>query len=274
MVLGRSAKLELIRRFVPLALAVLGIAGALTFLSMLSGLLCLAAAVGIYCALPRTRLPAGAVRPDISPGTLVSDGIGFLIGGPLSVVALFGAQLMVSPTITFLFLLLFLPASLCVPIFMASIRHETSWMRFFGNGFEVTQLGRTARLRYTDLQSMSVRQIRMPRSVSWLASFFGGYRPDRIAMLGGREDSKTLVFVSKGGMEVLASSEVIPDLQRILIGMDRAGVELPAGISERERKKIRRVRKRLYKEPAEPETEQLDVARIAATVRKYQQRKA
>ena len=55
--MGRTAKLELLRRLLPLFLGVLGIVGALSFLSPLSGLLCLIAGVGIYTAMPRPKVP-------------------------------------------------------------------------------------------------------------------------------------------------------------------------------------------------------------------------
>ncbi|WP_417670224.1 hypothetical protein [Roseibium sp.] len=272
--MGKIARLELFRRLVPLCLAVFGIMGAFSFLSLLSAALCLAAAVGIYCALPRTRIPKGAVRPDATPSVLVTDAIGFGVGIPLFSIAIIGSAHATSQGIIFLMLLLLVPASMCVPIFMAAVRHETSWIRFFGNGFEVTQLGLTARVRYTDLSAMRVRQISMGKHFGWLSAFFASAGRHRVSLVGAGEETKTLVFVSKGGGEILISSEVIPDLQRVLISMDRAGVELPEGISERERKKIRRVRKRMYRQPEEPQTEQLDVARIAATVRKYREQNA
>ncbi|WP_246542334.1 hypothetical protein [Roseibium polysiphoniae] len=272
--MGHSAKLELFRRLVPLFLAVLGIVGALTFLSPLSGLLCVIAGIGIYCAMPKQRLPTGAVRPAVQPGVLVTDAIGYVIGVPLFCLSLLGAAYGTGSATSLLFLTLLIPASFSILIFMTAIRQETSWIRFFGNGFEVTQLGLKARVRYTDLSSMRVRQVRLSRGLGWFFATLGSGTRRRIALLGDAEDSKTLIFVSKGGTEFAVSSEMIPDLQRVLIGMDRAGVELPEGISERERKKIRRVRERMYRKPDEPNMEQLDVARIAATVRKYQQRNA
>ncbi|WP_417687811.1 hypothetical protein [Roseibium sp.] len=266
--------MELVRRIIPLCLAVLGIVGAMSFMSLLSAILCGVAALGIYCALPRTRMPKGAVRPDANPSIIATDLIGFAIGVPLFALSIVGSAQAPNLTALFLFLLLMIPASMCVPVFMAAVRHQTSWIRFLGNGFEITQLGLTARVRYTDLSAMRVRQLTRSKSLGWLTGFIGSYDRRRITLVGNGDESKTFVFVSKGGSEFLVASEVIPDLQRILIGMDRAGVELPEGISERERKKIRRVRERMYKRPEEPNTEQLDVARIAATVRKYRQQTA
>ena len=241
----------------------------MTFLS--SGL-CLAAAVGIYCALPQPKKPKGAVRPDLNPSVGATDAIGFAVGIPLFSLALLGAGSRGSPLETLLYLALLLPAGLSVPIFMAAVRHQTSWIRFFGNGFEMTQLGLLIRVRYTDLSAMRVREMRFGRAANWLHSLLTATDRRRVALIGGRSESKTLVFQAKDGSEFLVSSELIPDLQRILIGMDRAGADLPEGISDRERKKIRRVRKRLYKETAEPQSEQVDVAAIAETVRKYRQR--
>jgi hypothetical protein len=270
--LGQSAKLELFRRIGPLFLAVLGIIGALTFMSLLSGVLCVAAGVGIYCALPHPKLPTGAVRPKPQLGVLLTDAIGFAVGITLFSLSLLGAVLAQGGAVSLVFLVLLLPASMSIPIFMISVQYETSWIRFFGNGFEVTQLGLSARVRYTDLRAMWIRQVKMRPGAGWFSVFFGGGSRKRIALLGGdASESKTLVFATKGGTEFAVSSEAIPDLQRVLIGMDRAGVPLPDGISERERKKIRKVRERLYRDTEESDTltEQADVARIAETVRKY-----
>ncbi|MEJ8475776.1 hypothetical protein [Roseibium algae] len=289
--MGRSAKLELLRRIVPLFLAVLGIVGATTFMTLLSGALCIAAGIGMYCALPQSKMPNGAVRPVIQPSVLVTDAIGFGVGVPLFSASLLGAGMSTGVAGFWLFFILMLPASLSIVFFMVAVRSETSWVRFFGNGFEVTQLGLTARVRYTDLNAMRIRQVHLARGLGWLSGLFDGNGRKRVSMLGSSEDSKTFVFIANSGTEFLVPSEGIPDLQRVLIGMDRAGVELPEGISERERKKIRRVRERMYRKPEDDETVTgcgtgsgvgketgtgsdtvpLDVARIAETVRKYRE---
>jgi hypothetical protein len=270
--LGKSAKLELIRRLVPLILGVLGIVGAMTFVSLVIGFLCIAAAIGVYAALPHPKVPTGAVKPDPKPPVIVTDLVGFTIGIPLYSLSLVGAGIASGAAVPFLLALL-LPASLCIPVFMIAVRQETSWMRFFDNGFEFAQLGMRARVPYFDLQSVRVRVWHAPGGIGWLLTWLGTQNRNKVALLSGSEQTKTLVFTRKDGSEFAVSSEIIPDLQRILVGMDRAGIDLPEGLSQWQLKRIKRVRERLYGRKPEPQTEQLDVARIAATVRKFQQQR-
>ncbi len=270
--MGRTAKLELLRRLLPLFLGVLGIVGALSFLSPLSGLLCLIAGVGIYTAMPRPKVPKGAVKPVPKPPVWMTDAIGFTVGISLFSLSFLGA-LYGSGAGVVLFAVLLVPASLSIPIFMIAVRQETSWMRFFGNGFEFAQLGLRARVPYVDLKGVRVRVWNARGGVGWLLSAVGSRSRGKVALLSGAEQTKTLVFTRKDGSQFAVSSEVIPDLQRILIGMDRAGVDLPEDLSERQRKKIRKTREKLYGRKPEPESEQVDVARIAAAVRKYRQNK-
>ena len=270
--MGKSAKLELLRRLLPLFLGVLGIVGALSFMSPLSGLLCLIAGVGIYAAMPRPKVPKGAVKPVPRPPVWITDLIGFTVGISLFSLSLLGA-LYASGTVLVFLAVLLVPASLSFPIFMIAVRQETSWMRFFGNGFEFAQLGLRARVPYADLKGVRVGVWRAQAGIGWLLSAIGSSNRGKVALLSGAEQTKTLVFTRKDGSQFAVSSEVIPDLQRILVGMDRAGVDLPEGLSERQRKKIRKTREKLYGRMREPDTEQLDVARIAATVRKYRQNK-
>lgn len=114
----------------------------------------------------------------------------------------------------------------------------------------------------------------MPRGIGWLLSALGSSDRRKVALLSGSEQTKTLVFTRKDGSEFAVSSEVIPDLPRILVGMDRAGIDLPQGLGDRQRMRTRKTRERLYGRPPEPDAEQLDVARIAATVRTYRQNAA
>lgn len=256
----------------PLFLGVLGIVGALSFLSPLSGLLCLIAGVGIYAAMPRPKVPKGAVKPVPRPPVWITDLIGFAVGISLFSLSFLGA-LYGSGAGVVLFAVLLVPASLSIPIFMIAVRQETSWMRFFGNGFEFAQLGLRARVPYVDLKAVRVRVWNARGGVGWLLSAVGSRSRGKVALLSGDEQTKTLVFTRKDGSQFAVSSEVIPDLQRILVGMDRAGIDLPEDLSERQRKKIRKTREKLYGRKPEPETEQVDVARIAAAVRKYRQNK-
>ncbi len=268
--MGKSAKLELFRRLMPLFLGIFGIIGALGFASVLIGVLCFAAAVGIYTAIPKPKVPIGAVKPSPKPPVVVTDLIGFTVGVPLFSLSFFGAVTADSSAAP-VFAALLIPASLSFMIFMIAVRQETSWMRFFDNGFEFAQLGMRARVPYSDLQSVRLRIWRAPGGFGWLLSALGSQSRKKVALLSGEEQTKTLVFTRKDETEFAISSEIIPDLQRILIGMDRAGISLPAGLSQRQQKRVRRDRERLYGRKVVPETEQLDVARIAATVRKFRQ---
>lgn len=267
--LGKSAKLELLRRLVPMLLGILGTVGGLGFMTLLSGILCFIAGVGIYAAMPRPKVPNGGLKPVARPPVFVTDLIGFAVGIPLFSLSFLGA-VYASGIAPVLFALLLLPASLSIVIFMISVRQETSWVRFFGNGFEFAQLGLRARVRYIDLTSVHVRLWQAPGGFGWILSALGSASKQRVALLSGDKQTKTLVFKRKDGSEFAISSEVIPDLQRVLIGMDRAGVDLPEGLSERQCKKIRKVRERLYgRDPdpdAEEDPEQLGVARIAALI--------
>ncbi|ADZ68814.1 hypothetical protein [Polymorphum gilvum] len=247
--MGETGMVELVRRLGALGLAVLGVAGGLSFLSPVTGLLCLAAAVALYAALPKPKPPTGAVQPDWRPSLLVSDLIGFAVGVPLVSLALLGAAL--TPGGGSLLLLLFLiPAALAFVIFVIGARQATSWIRFFGNGFEATEFGRSHRVRYADLASVRIRLWTLPGGIAWLVGALG--RPDGIAFHSGARSSKTLVFTRRDGSVFVISSEVIPDLERVLVDMDRAGIDLPAGLSERGRKSIRKVREKRYGKVEEP----------------------
>ena len=122
--MGRTAKLELLRRLLPLFLGVLGIVGALSFLSPLSGLLCLIAGVGIYTAMPRPKVPKGAVKPVPRPPVWMTDAIGFTVGISLFSLSFLGA-LYGSGAGVVLFAVLLVPASLSIPIFMIAVRRTT-----------------------------------------------------------------------------------------------------------------------------------------------------
>ena len=265
--MGKSAKIEILRRVLPLFLGILAITGWFAFLSSVSALLVLAAAVGIYAAMPEANLPVGAVRPQPRPGIIATDLIGFAIGVPLFSLALAGMS-QSAGVAALLFALLAVPAGFSLLIFMISVRHQTSWVRFFGNGFEFSQLGLRIRVPYTELAGVRVAVWQASGLAAWFQSTFGSIRQKTAVMLNGAETTKTLVFTRKDGSVFTISSELIPDLQRILIGMDRAGVDLPEGIGQRQRVQIRKRREKLYGADPKPEAdkEQLDVARIAALI--------
>lgn len=266
--MGKTAKLELARRLIPLLLGILGAVGAVTFLTPVTGLLCWAAAVAVYSALPLPATPAGSIRPDPTPAIWTTDLIGFLVGVPLFSMALLGAFLASGGTSGFALLLL-VPASLSIPIFFIAIRQRTSWVRFFGNGFEFAELGLRTRVRYVDLERAQVRERRARSALARLLAPLGSGSRRQVALLAGQDETRAMVFLRKDGTEFAISSEVIPDLQRVLIGMDRAGVDLPEGLSERERRKIRKKRERLYGRDDADMAEaspQEQVARIAALI--------
>ncbi|MEP3045693.1 MAG: hypothetical protein ABJL55_07200 [Roseibium sp.] len=265
--MGKTAKLEYIRRILPLALAVLGIVGWFYFMTLLSTLLCLFSAAGIYAALPKTKPPAGAIRPVSRPSVQVLDCIGFLLGVGLFPVAIIG-MLSTTGFIAFVALLALIPAGLSFLLFSVSVRQETSWVRFFGNGFEFTQFGLRVRVPYTDLEKVTVRIWQASGPVAWFQSTIGSIGRKTAILLNGAETTKTMVFRRKDGATFTISSELISDLQRVFVGMDRAELELPEGVSDWQRKKTRQRRERMYggPEPEEPQSEQLDVARIAALI--------
>lgn len=254
--LGKVAKLEVLRRLLPLFLAVLGLVGFLSFMTPVTSLACVAVAIGIYAALPLPRAPSGVIQPDPSPPVWGTDLIGFLVGVPfisLAMIGLFmsewaGGRWMV---------ILIIPGLFCIPIFLIAVRHRTSWVRFFGNGFEFADMGMKTRVRYVDLQSAKIREWQTGSALVRAMLSLGSLTRQKVALLSGTDHSRTLVFTRKDGTEFAVSSEVIPDLQRILIGMDRAGVELPDGFGERERKKIRKKRQRLYRGSSETTVQEL-----------------
>lgn len=243
--LSETVQIELLRRLGAMTIAILAMTGGLTFLSWPIMIVCLAAALGVYAAIPRPQPPKGAVRPDPYPSVIVSDIIGFGVGISMITLVLLGLFYATGPE-SLLFLLFLIPAAFSLVIFMISIRQETSWIRFFGNGFEVTEYGRPVRVKYTDLASVRVRFWKVPGRLGWLQSLFGNDGKKAVALHNGDVDSKTLVFTRQDGTEFAVSSEVIPDLERIMIGMDRAGIDLPDGMSDRARRKIRRVREERY----------------------------
>ena len=265
--MGKAAKLELLRRILPLSLCVLGVVGGYFFMSVLSSLLCLVAAVGIYAALPRPSVPPGAVRPVSRPPVMILDAVGFGLGVVFFSVAFIGmADWGGAAALAALFCLG--PASVSLVLFTVSARQETSWVRFFSNGFEFTQFGRRVRVIYEDLKRIDVRLWQASGWAAWFQSTVGSLGPHSAVLLNGAESTNTLVFKRQDGATFTISSELVPDLQRVLISIDRAGLELPEGISEYQRRKIRERRERLYggppKEP--PRSEQKEVARIAALI--------
>ncbi|MHA7776232.1 hypothetical protein [Roseibium sp. M-1] len=265
--MGKTAKLELLRRILPLALCVLGIVGGYFFMSVLSSLLCVVAAGGIYAALPRPAAPSGAVKPISRPSVITLDAIGFGLGVVFFSVAFIGMADW-GGLAALLALFCLGPACFSLVLFTVSARQETSWVRFFSNGFEFTQFGRRVRVMYEDLKRIDVRQWEASGWAAWFQSTIGSLGPRSAVLLNGAESTKTLVFKRQDGATFTISSELVPDLQRILISIDRAGLELPEGISEYQRKKIRERRERMYggpeKEPPQPE--QKEVARIAALI--------
>ena len=265
--MGKTAKLEFMRRMVPLALCVLGIVGAFFFMSVLSSLLCLVAAGGIYAALPRPNCPSGAVKPVSNPPVVVLDAIGFAIGIVFFPLALVGMASWGGAAALFALFCL-LPATASLVFFTVAVRQETSWVRFFSNGFEFTQFGLRSRVMYEELAKIDVRSWEASGWVAWFQATIGSSGPRTAILLNGAPSTNTLVFKRKDTATFTISSELIPDLQRILISIDRAGMELPDVISEGQRKKIRQRRERMYGGPErpEPESEQKQVARIAALI--------
>jgi len=270
---GKTARLEYLRRILPLSLAVLGIAGWVYFMTPLSALLCLVAAAAIYFAPARPRPASGAIRPISRPSVPVLDLIGFgfgLVFLPLAIIGMTSAP----GVLGILALACLAPASLSLVFFSVAVRQETSWVRFFGNGFEFTQFGLRVRVPYTELDKVSVRLWQASGLAAWFQSTIGSSGRKKAVLLNGEPVTKTLVFRRNDGSVFTISSELIPDLQRVLIGMDRAEIDLPDGISEWQRNKIRKRRERMYAEPQpEPKSEQLDVARIAALI-EHARRKA
>lgn len=264
--MGKTAKLEYLRRLVPLGLAVLGMVGWVFFMSLLSSLLCLTAAVGVYAALIRPRPAKGAIQPVAHPPVIVWDLVGFLVGMVFFPLAILGMT-MENGILAAAATLCLLPALLSFVCFTVAVRHETSWLRFFGNGFEFTQFGLRIRVPFADLDSVHVKLWTASGPVAWFQSTIGSSGRKKAILLNGEATTKTLVFRRKDGMTFTVSSELIPDLQRVLIAMDRAEIELPEGLSDWQRRKIRRRRERMYGGPRpEPKSEQLDVARIAALI--------
>jgi hypothetical protein len=230
-------------------------------------LLCLVAAAGIYSALPKPKVPSGAVKPSSVPSIAALDAIGLTFGTVFFSIAFIGmADWGGAAALAALFCLV--PACLSLVLFSVAVRQETSWVRFFSNGFEFTQFGLRVRVMYEELKKVDVRLWQAAGWVAWFQSTIGSIGPKSALLLNGAESTKTLVFRRKDGVTFTISSELVPDLQRSLISMDRAGLELPEGISEYQRRKIRQRRERLYggpeKEP--PSSEQKDVARIAALI--------
>lgn len=271
--MGRTAKIELLRRLLPLALGVLGIWGVTTFLTILVGGACLAAAFAIYFSLPKPRMSSGAVKLRALPPVGVEDAIGFLIGVPFFSAVFVGSSLGGGLA----YLLFLFPACLSIPVFFLAIRQETTWLRFFNNGFEVTQLGLTARIRYDELRHVDLRSLRASGMGAWVLGMMGGASRRKVALLNPARETKTMVFHASNGDEFSISCEVIPDLKRVLVGLDHAGVELPHGLATRQKKRTRRLKERLYGkakvDPAVPQLEHLDSNRIAETIRRYRERK-
>ncbi|MBN9673989.1 hypothetical protein JF539_26765 [Labrenzia aggregata] len=236
-------------------------------MSLLSSLLCLVAAGGIYAALPRPQAPSGAVRPVANPPVVVFDAIGFVLGVVLFSLAFIGMGATTGPSALLAFFAL-VPASASIVCFTVAVRLETSWVRFFSNGFEFTQFGLRVRVMYEELKKVEVLVWEAAGWVAWFQSTIGSAGPRKAVLLNGAQSTKTIVFKRKDSASFTISSELVPDLQRILVDMDRAGIELPDGISEGQRKKIRKRRERLYGADAEPEqeVEQVQVARIAALI--------
>ncbi|WP_208988265.1 hypothetical protein [Labrenzia sp. VG12] len=265
--MGKTAKLEFVRRVLPLCLSVLGIVGGYFFMSVLSSLLCLVAAGGIYAALPRPKAPSGAVKPVCEPSVVTLDAIGMVLGIVFFSIALIGMSAW-GGAAALAALICLGPASLSLVLFTVAVRQETSWVRFLSNGFEFTQFGLKVRVMYEDLKTIDVRQWEASGWVAWFQSTIGSSGPRSAVLLNGAQSTKTLVFKRSDGAKFTISSELVPDLQRVLINIDRAGVELPDVISDYQRKKIRQRRERMYGGPERepPVSEEKQVARIAALI--------
>jgi len=264
---GKTAKLEFLRRIVPLCLCLLGLVGGYFFMSMLSSLMCLIAAAGIYAALPKPKAPSGAIKPVCHPPVLVLDGLGMTLGVVFFSVALIGMSDW-GGAAALAALVCLMPACVSLVFFTVAVRQETSWVRFFSNGFEFTQFGLKVRVMYEELKRVEVRLWQASGLAAWWQSTIGSSGPRSAVLLNGAESTNTLVFKHKDTATFTISSELVPDLQRILVSIDRAGLELPDGISEYQRKKIRERRERMYGGPEReaPVLEQKDVARIAALI--------
>lgn len=267
--IGKSAKLEFLRRFLLIGLSILGTVVVLALPNPLIGIFCFLAGFGAYTALPRPQLPAGALRPKPPLSVFVTDLIAWLVAVPLFALSLVGV-LFSDPRLTPLFLIFLVPASLSFFIMMIAVRQETSWVRFLGNGFEMTQLGLRIRVRYDELAGVVLRVMTTQRGVfASLMSLFE--RERRLALLESAGETSALVFVTKGGTHFVFSTEMISDLERILIDIDRAGLELPSALSERQRKRIQQRREQLYRNASSGESEQLDKDNIKDIVRKFQE---
>jgi len=275
--MGKAAKLEFLRRLLPLCLAVLGTVGGFTFLTPITGLICWLAGLGIYAALPLPKLPSGAVSPEPVLPVYVTDAFAFLISvGCLSLMAIglysgTGAAQATS-------FLLIAPACLAIPFFLMSVRQRTSWVRFFGNGFEFADLGLRVRVKYEDIRKAGFRDWRAKTGFAAYFAALGSSSKTKVSLLSSSNETLALVLTRFDGTEFMISTELIPDLKKVLIGMDRAGVELPESLSEKERQKIRKKRERMYGRDDAPLgpilPDQKQVARIAALIDHARRRKA
>ncbi|PVB61585.1 hypothetical protein DCO57_11870 [Labrenzia sp. 011] len=236
-------------------------------MSLLSSLLCLVAAAGIYAALPRPNVPSGAIRPVSRPPMIILDLIGFTLGILLFPLAFIGMGV-ATGGLALLALFCLVPAAASLVFFTVAVRQETSWVRFFANGFEFTQFGLRVRVLFEELSRMEIRLWEAPGLAAWFQATIGSSGMRSAVLLNGEESTKTLVFRRRDGARFTISSELVPDLQRILIDIDRAGMDLPEGISELQRRKIRQRRERMYGGeldlPQPPEEKK--VARIAALI--------
>ncbi|WP_150497642.1 hypothetical protein [Roseibium aquae] len=233
------------------------------------GLICWLAALGIYAAMPLPKLPTGAVRPEPPMPIWVTDLFGFVIAAACLSLMLIGLYSAAGAGQAG-YLLLFIPASLSIPFFVLSIRQRTSWARFFGNGFEFAETGLRTRVRYEDVRQARLRDRRSKTGLAAYITALGSSSRNKVTLLTAEEESRTLVLVRYDGTEFTISTELIPDMKKVLIGMDRAGVELPEGLSERERQNIRKRRERMDSRTQKPGLlhlpEQKQIARIAALV--------
>ena len=205
--MGKTARLEYLRRILPLCLAVLGIAGWFYFMTLLSSIMCL---VARGCDLSCAATPAAGIRSNTARVAPVCPDAGshwFWVRAVFSAACSpWSRPRQQGPWLPWLCFACF-RASLSLIFFTVAVRQETSWVRFFGNGFEFTQFGLRVRVPYTALEKVSVKQWHASGPVAWFQSTVGSSGRKTAVLLNGQETTKTLVFRRDDGATFTISSE-------------------------------------------------------------------
>ncbi len=227
----RIVLIEVFRRGIALVLFVAGATAGLgygradlAFLGVLVGVL-------FYIALPRPRLPEGAIHHERLPSVTMPDLLGFMLA-----TTFFALPLIVAAQEPWLdgpwglYLLTGLPGLVALLILYIALRHQCLWLKPTGHDLTIADLGGRETLDYAAIARVHTETKPPPRWLKPLLILFGGWRGLGIAIVSDRA-THNLIIERKDGSRRRIPADALADVKLLAAALHRGGVALDAPLN-------------------------------------------